>query len=349
LIPPDRMVTIESMPANLTPEYLEAEEKYKKARTPGEKIKALEDMLSKVPKHKGTEKIQADIKSKLSKLRKQSESKSGPSRRKEMYHISKEGAGRIVLVGAPNAGKSSIFTALTNADSEVREYPFTTRKPVPGMMPFEDISIQLIDLPPISEQFMETWVPQVIRLTDAALLVVNISALDPLKQIDEPLKLLAGRKIRLEPWKEEIGEEAREERGDSSIASIRTLAAASFIDVEGAREMLELVEGEARGGLELIPVSPVTGDGIDELRRRMFLCLGIERVYSKQPGRKPSPDPFVLKKGSTVADFASKVHKDFVEKFDFARIWRRGADEMDGIRVSRDFVLGDGDTVELHM
>jgi len=332
------------MPANLTPEYMAAEEKYKKARTVEEKIEGLEEMLSKIPKHKGTEKIQADIKSKLARLKKQSAGKSGPARRKEAYHISKEGAGRVVLVGAPNSGKSKVFVSLTGADSEVRDYPFTTRKPVPGMMPFKDIAIQLIDLPPVSSQFMETWVPQVIRLTDIALLVVDISSMDPLKQIEEPLGLLEEKKIHLVP---DVDGEDREEGIQPSIARIKAILAANFIDVEGAAEMLELVKAEANLEFDIAPISSTTGDGLDDMKRLIFDSLGIDRVYSKQPGKKPSPRPFVMKKGSTVNNFARKVHKDFVEKFEFARIWRKG-DEKEGVRVSRDFVLVDGDTVELH-
>ncbi len=332
------------MPANLTPDYLAAEEKFKKARTPEDKIEALEEMLAKIPKHKGTEKLQADIKSKLAKMKKQSEKKGGgPARRKEAYHISREGAGRVVLVGAPNTGKSLLFSTLTSAVSEVQDYPFTTRKPLPGMMAFEDISIQLIDLPPVSAQFMETWVPQVIRLTDIVLFVIDVSALDPLKQIEEPTAILDEKKIRL------VAEAQEEAEGvQPSVASLKTLAVANFMDVEGAADMLELIRGEAGLAFPVVPVSAKTGAGLDDLRRAVFDALGIERVYSKQPGKRPSPQPFVLKRGATVIEFAAKVHKDFVEKFEFARVWRSG-DEKEGIRVSRDYALMDGDVVELHM
>lgn len=333
-----------TMPANLTPDYLAAEEKFKKARTPEEKIEALEEMLAKIPKHKGTEKIQADIKSKLAKMKKQSEKKGGgPARRKEAYHFSREGAGRAVLVGAPNTGKSLLFSTLTSAVSEVQDYPFTTRKPLPGMMAFEDISVQLIDLPPVSAQFMETWVPQVIRLTDLVLFVIDVSALDPLKQIEEPMAILDEKKIKLV---EETPEEA--EGTQPSIASLKTLVVANGMDVEGAADMLDLIRGEAGFAFPVVPVSARTGTGLDDLRRAVFDALGIERVYSKQPGKRPSPEPFVMKRGATVIDFAAKVHKDFVEKFEFARVWRKG-DEKEGIRVSRDYALVDGDVVELHM
>jgi ribosome-interacting GTPase 1 len=339
-------IIINSMPANLTPDFRLAEEKFKKAETLEEKISALEEMLAKVPKHKGTEKIQADIKSKLAKCRKQAESKGGgPARRAESYHIPREGAGRVVMVGEPNTGKSRLFTALTGAVSEAQDYPFTTRRPVPGMMLFEDIQVQVIDLPAVSGQFMESWVPQIIRLADIALLVIDISSLDPVKQLREPVELLRGKKVELVPAREEIGEE--ESGAHASIARLRTIVAAGFMDVEGAADMLELVRSEPGPEFDLVPVSALGGSGLDGLRRVLFRELRIDRVYSKQPGKKPSPEPFVLKKGSTVMDFAAKVHKDFVENFDFARVWRKG-DEKEGVRVSRDYILVDGDIVELH-
>jgi len=334
------------MPANLTPDYLAAEERYKKAASPEEKLEALEAMLSTIPKHKGTEKLQADIKSKLAKQRKQMETKGagGPARHKEMYTISREGAGRIVLVGAPNTGKSRLFVALTAAPSEVADYPFTTRKPCPGMMPFEDITIQLIDAPAVSTQYMESWVPQIIRHADVALLVVDVSSMDPVRQIREPVAILEERKVRLVPCTESrVGDES-----GVSIAQIPTILAVSFMDVDGAREMLELLASEAAPPFDVAAVSAASGEGLDGLRRLIFDGLRIDRVFSKQPGKKPSPAPFVLAKGSTVIDFAEKVHRDFVERFEFARVWRRG-DEKEGIRVSKDFVLVDGDTVELHV
>jgi ribosome-interacting GTPase 1 len=340
------MGMIEAMPANLTPDFRLAEEKYKKAESIEEKIAALEEMLAKVPKHKGTEKIQADIKSKLAKCKKQAETKGGgPARRTEAYHISREGAGRVVMVGAPNAGKSRLFTALTGVASEVQDYPFTTRRPIPGMMLFEDIQIQVIDLPAVSSQFMESWVPQIVRLTDIALLVIDISSMDPVKQLREPIELLRERKVELVPAREEIDE--AEDGAHASIARLRTIVAANFMDVEGAADMLDLVRGESGTGLDFAAVSASAGGGIDELRHLLFRELRIDRVYSKQPGKKPSPHPFTMKRGSSVMDFAAKVHKDFVENFDFARVWRKG-DEKEGLRVSRDYVLADGDVVELH-
>ncbi|MGC9359323.1 MAG: TGS domain-containing protein [Anaerolineae bacterium] len=80
----------------------------------------------------------------------------------------------------------------------------------------------------------------------------------------------------------------------------------------------------------------------------MFERLGVIRVYSKAPGRPPDLDaPFTLEEGSTVADLAAKVHRDFYDQLKSARIWGKGV--HDGQMVSRDHVLADGDIVELHV
>ncbi|MFH1434138.1 MAG: GTPase, partial [Pseudomonadota bacterium] len=306
------------MPANLTPDYLSAEEKYKAARSMEEKIAALEEMLAKIPKHKGTEKLQADIKSKLAKFKKQTEKKGGgPARRKETYHITREGAGKVVLVGAPNTGKSKLFVTLTNAKSEVQDYPFTTRKPVPGMMTFEDITIQLVDLPPLSREFMESWVPQVVRLADIVLFMIDAAAVDPLGQIEEPIEILREKKIELVA--RDAAPPGEDAEHQSSIAYLKTIVAANYIDVDGARDMLELIESEASLAFDVVPISAESGEGLDDMKRMIYDTLNIDRVYSKQPGKNHSPVPFVMRKGSTVIAFAEKVHKDFVEKFQFAR------------------------------
>ena len=183
------------MPANLTPVYREAEARFKAAVTREEKIAALEEMLRVIPKHKGTEHLQADLRSRLSKLR-QEPKKKGVA--KGLSHkIPKEGAGQVTLVGAPNSGKSSLVKTLTHAKPEVADYPLTTLKATPGMMPFEDVGFQLIDLPPICHEHVEPWVYDLIRASDLVWLVVSIrSPLQGLEIVDE---LLSGKAIGLYP------------------------------------------------------------------------------------------------------------------------------------------------------
>jgi hypothetical protein len=195
------------MPANLTPDYLAAEREYKSAQTNAEKIAALERMMATLPKHKGTEKLQADLRRRLSQARKESQKKS-PAHAAPFYAVEKEGAGQVVLIGPPNSGKSQLVATLTNAEPEIADYPFTTRFPTPGMMPYEDVQIQLVDLPPISAEFMEPWTPQVIRNAGLGVLLMDVNdsaILDEIEFIEQMIErhrlarppLLAGNKLDL--------------------------------------------------------------------------------------------------------------------------------------------------------
>src|SRR5438034_778457 len=165
------------MAVNLTPQYLDAEAEYKKAQTPEDKLACLKKMWTLVPKHKASEKLQAELKTKMSDLREEIEQvkkhpkKGGPP----SYKFPKQGAGQYVLVGAPNVGKSRLLTRLTRATPEVAVYPFTTREPHAGMMDWEDVRVQLIDLPPITADFLEGYVSSMVRSADRALLLVDLA------------------------------------------------------------------------------------------------------------------------------------------------------------------------------
>ena len=178
------------MPANLTPQYMSAEQRFKQASTHEEKITCLEEMLRVIPKHKGTDKLQADLKRRLSKLRQEAQ-KAAATHRGYTLSVEVEGAGQIVLVGPPNVGKSTLLGALTKATPEVADYPFTTRRPMPGMMPFENVQLQLVDMPPISHEYMEPWMSQITRNADAMLLVVDLgdpAVLDTVELLSDVLQ-----------------------------------------------------------------------------------------------------------------------------------------------------------------
>jgi len=167
------------MPANLTAQYKAAEERYRQASGHEEKLDGLREMLALLPKHKGTEKLQADLKKRISKLEEEGEhvAKSG-HRGPDPGHVKKEGAGQWVILGPPNAGKSSLLAALTNAHPEIADYPFTTRVPQPGMMPFEDALVQLVDTPAAAPEHAESFLPNLARNADGLLLVLDVTADD---------------------------------------------------------------------------------------------------------------------------------------------------------------------------
>ena len=328
------------MPANLTPEYFEAEKKYRAARTIEEKIAALREMLAVMPKHKGTDKLQADIRAKISKLQKllKEEKKAGGKRR--FLYPQREGAGQVSLVGPPNSGKSSILAALTQAHPIVADYPFSTHTYVPGMMQFEDIQIQIIDLPPFFSGHIQFWQVDIVRNCDLVLLVGDLSTDSVVEDIQAVIEELNERKITL------IGTGKRIDDIFGPVAK-RTILIANKFDAEGADERLEILR-EFFGEFPIIPASTVTMQGLEQLPSIIFKELEIIRVYTKEPGHPPDmTDPLILPIGATVLDAAEKIHKDFARKLKYARLW--GSSKFDGQRVERHYILQDKDIVEFHI
>lgn len=325
------------MPANLTPIYLEAERHFKSAKTTEEKIAALEEMMATIPRHKGTEKMQAELKRRLSKLR--SEAAQRPASRAGVTHrVEKEGVGQVALVGPANTGKSLLIRRLTHAQPEVADYPFTTRVPLPGMMSFEDVQIQLVDLPPVHPDFPESWLYQIIRNADAVLLVMDLSDPDLLEDLEMTLGQVANAKVQLD------GGEIPKVPG---WLSKRTLLVANKIDATGAAENLKILRDLYGERFALTRVSAETSEGLDILRQAVFEMLEVIRVYTKAPGKKLElVAPYVLKRGSHLIDLAAQVHHDFLAQLKHARLWRAG--RFDGQMVNRDHVLEDQDVVELH-
>jgi ribosome-interacting GTPase 1 len=328
------------MPANLPPEYFEVEKRYRAAKTPAEKIAHLEEMLTIMPKHKGTDKLRVTLRKRISKLKSASQSKKSLGKQESAFRIDKEGAGQAILVGAANVGKSALVTTLTNATPEVADFPHTTWKPTPGMMPVENIQIQLIDTPPLNREYMEPEMLDLIRRTDLVLLVVDLQA-DPLQQLEDTVALLEEQRIVPERLRDRYADESR-------LSFIPFLVLANKDDDEEEDENFEILRELLEDDWPMIPVSASTGRNLELFKQTVVERLKIIRVYSKAPGKEPDlTSPFVLKKGSTVAELAAKIHKDFVVKMKTARVW--GEAVYDGQMVQRDHVLRDGDVVELNI
>ncbi len=325
------------MPANLTPDYLEAERRFKGAKTTPEKIEALEEMFATIPKHKGTEKMQADIKRRLAKLRNE-QSKRPASRAGLIYKVDKEGAGQLALAGPPNSGKSALVRGLTHATPEVADYPFTTRAPQPGMMAFEDIQFQLVDLPPVHPEIHEPWLYQIIRNADAALLVVDLSDPDLLEDFETTLGELVKAKVHFDRGTIPEG---------PGWLQKKALLVANKRDLIGAEENLEILRELYASRFDTVCVSAETGEGLEMLRRAVFEMLDLVRVYTKAPGHKlETTPPYVLRRGAHLIDLAALVHHDFVTQLKYARVWGHG--KFEGQMVNRDYLLADKDIVELH-
>jgi ribosome-interacting GTPase 1 len=329
------------MPANLSPEYKEAEGKYRQAETDEERLAALQQMLSTIPKHKGTEKLQADIKTRISRLKVEVKRAGGRAKRRDPSYVKREGAGQAALVGAPNAGKSSLLAAVTNGKPEIADYPYTTQKPQPAMMPFENIQIQLVDTPAVSSDFTPGWLGQLIRNADVALLVADAGNDCCLEDVHMVVELLAQRQVRL------VRDRGVEASVLSKVAEVPTLLAVTKMDRPGATERLEILREFFAADYELLPCSTRDPLSLDRLRRRLFTMLGIIRVCTKQPGKPAdTQQPFVLPVGCTVLDLARQIHKDLAAQLSFARIWGRG--KYDGQRVPREHQLEDMDVLEIH-
>lgn len=328
------------MPANLPPEYLEAEKRYRAAKNAREKLACLEDMLTLLPKHKGTDKLRADLRKRVSKVKAASQAKKGASKRESAFHIDKEGAGQVVVVGPANVGKSALVAKLTNANPEVADFPLTTWKPTPGMMPVENIQIQLVDTPPLNRDYVEPELLDLIRRSDIILLVVDLQT-DPVEQLEETVNLLEEHRIVPSHLRDKYEEQRL-------LKFIPFLVLANKNDDENTDENLEIFRELTDNDWPIISVSTITGRNLELLKNTLVDKLQIIRVYSKAPGKEPDlTAPFVLKRGSTVEDFASKVHKDFVDKLKIAKVW--GEKVFDGQMVQRDYILRDGDVVELHI
>ncbi|MCE9532165.1 MAG: 50S ribosome-binding GTPase [Planctomycetes bacterium] len=331
------------MAVNLPPQYHDAEAEYKKARTPEEKLVALKKMWVILPKHKASEKVQVILKTKISEVSDEVEQiKSGPKKQSpNSYKIPKQGAGQIVFVGPPNAGKSRLLTRLTKATPEVAPYPFTTREPVPGMMDWEDVKLQLIDLPPITADFCEPYIGDFTRGADAAVLMLDLGDDDGPFTVETVIERLKALRRILVGKRPEVDD-------DPTVFYLPTLLVCNKIDAEGAADRLEIVREMFADKFPIHVISAEKSEGLDELKTLLFKLLGLIRVYGKMPGKPADMTaPFTIPIGGTVMDFAERVHADFAEGLKSAKVW--GSAAFDGQTVKRDHVLVEHDVVELHL
>jgi ribosome-interacting GTPase 1 len=326
------------MPANLPPQYFEAEKRYRAAREPEEKIAALEAMLAIMPHHKGTDRLRAVLTQKIAKFSQEAERKYATAHRAGFY-ITREGAGQVMLVGPANTGKSRLLAAVTEAIPEIAEYPFTTKTPIPGMMKFEDIQIQLVDTPPVGYKEVRVLLANVLRSADVIAIVIDLS-LEPISQVEATLQGL--REARIEPL---IDDGTQVTPGSYPR---RMLIVGNKNDSADFRKNWERLRSQYAKLFPLVSISAREGRGLEEFKRAIYQALNIIRVYTKTPGSKADlTDPMVVEKGSTLEEAAEALHKDFYQNLKYAVVW--GSGKYDGQRVSKGHVLQDGDIVEFHI
>jgi ribosome-interacting GTPase 1 len=340
------------MPANLTPDYRAAEAAFRKARDPRERLECLREMLRVIPRHKGTDHLQGDIRRRIKELSEEIEApRKGGARGGPVLVVRPEGAAQVALIGPPNTGKSSLHARLTGSGAHAAPYPFTTQHPEPGMLPYEDLQFQLVDLPAVSPEHPVPWLATSLQTADAALLVVDLDDPACLDGIDGVHTVLRERRVTLtDRWTpaDAAAGGPGPDAGDPFAIELPTLLLASKAD------RLRDAGAELRAYIEVtgcrypaLTVSAHTGNGLDQVGPWLFSHLDIARVYTKAPGRPVDRGrPFILRRGRTVEDVARLVHKDLAHSLRYARVWGRSG--FDGQQVGRDHRLADGDVVELH-
>jgi len=330
------------MALNLTPQFHEADARYRAATTPEERLAALEDMWRELPKHKSSEKMQGELKKKLSAARKAVQQGGKKTTAKtNPFTIPRTGAGQVVLLGTPNVGKSSIVGGLTNAHVKIAEYPFTTALPLPGMVAFEDIQIQLIDTPPVTAEHVPAGFAGLWRSADALLVVADLASDTVLEDVDTCLNLLSERNVELTDGRRmhptEAGEPLR----------VPGLVLANKSDVPSALDALDVLRELIGERVTIEPLSTHDPEQVDQLPALLFRLIQVIRVYAKPQGRKPDlSDPFVVPMGSDVHNLAHIVFRGSENRVRSARLWGQGV--ADGQNVHLDHVLHDKDVVELH-
>jgi len=336
------------MPANLNPEYKAAESAFKQAKDPQERLDHLREMLRVVPKHKGTDHLQADLKTRIKDLTadlagpKKSGARTGPA-----TFVHPEGAAQVALLGPPNTGKSALHARLTGSHAASEAYPFTTQYPLPGMFEHGDVSFQLVDLPPVSPDHPVPWIANALQSADGCLLVVDVSRPGCVEEVLAVRELLTERRVELgSVWP---GDEAVEGADDDALTLVLpTVLVANKADmVEHAEEELTVLEELSGLDCPTWSVSAVTGEGLDELGDWLFERLAVVRVYTKRPGGPVDEGkPYTVRRGDTVLDVARLVHRDIADSLKYARLV--GGHGFEGQQVGRDHIVVDGDVLELH-
>jgi ribosome-interacting GTPase 1 len=338
------------MPANLSPDYKKAEQAFRAASDEHERLDCLKEMLRTIPKHKGTEHLQADIKSRIKSLSDElSGPKKGGKRTGPVHSIRPEGAAQIALLGPPNAGKSALHGKLTGSRAVIGPYPHTTHEPMAGMIPYADIHFQLIDLPAISTDFVPPWIQTALHPADAALLVVDPADPASPEAVGFVRDRLREKKISLSAvWPADAAPIDVDEEEDPFQIRLPTLLVANKADLSAGPADLDALIELADIDFPTVSVSVETNSGLDRIAAFLFERLGIVRVYTKLPGKPPEKDkPFTVRHGATVLDVATLVHRDLAGALRYARSW--GKRVYDGQQVGPEHEVADGDIIELHM
>jgi ribosome-interacting GTPase 1 len=383
------IIECESLPTNVTPEFDRQRIIYEETEDLAQRIVELEKLLSLAPRHKGAERMKGDYRKKLAVLKAQLEKKRDLDRARrsgggpEEGVVRKEGAGQVCLIGVTNSGKSTLINAVSNADFDVGDYPFTTPIPTPAMLTlvFEgsheagigrqalavarnsDCIALIIDL----SQDIDSQMNTILGELDAARIRLNreksairiervglgghmlYGAQNFQGDIEEVKEYLSARRITniIVRFQKPATFDQLVDAMDSSVAYVRALVVATKGDSEGSEARYKELEEKYSDRFDIIPVSAETNENLDGMSWAFYEHLDILRVYTKIPGKHREDKPIVLPEGSVVEDAAMKVHKElFVERFRSAVILRAN-DKIKRRTVGLNYPLIDGDILQL--
>lgn len=373
---------------------MDAYKKYQNAVSDSEKARYLEEYISSIPKHKGTENEMGMLRRKLAMLRESIEKKGKSGGAKEI-NVRKQGAAQIVFAGFPNAGKSSLLCAITNAEAKVASYAFTTVEPNVGMLELNNVSLQLVDLPGLisgaaENKGMGKRFLTVMRNTD---IIAFFLAMDdkPLERLDTLMHEFDAAGIRVNQEKPDVKVYKRDSGGvnilgghlmrfskeealetcrefgiiNADVRINRPIGLEDFVDAldkstvwkkafvilnktdiakpEEVKRVVKLIK--ARYNLATLPISVKAHSNLEKLKQAVWDISGLMRVFTVT---SPDRDPLVVPQGSSIIDVATRIHKDFAEKFKYARVWGRSV-KYAGQRVGRGHIMQEGDVFELNV
>lgn len=388
------------MPANLTAEAKAKWNKAQQARTAKEKIPALQEFLSAIPKHKGNEHLRAQIKRQIAVLKAETQAKrrrgaGGAAER----GVQKAGAAQIAILGLTKVGRSSLLAVVTSAKPVVASYPYATKESVPGMLRFEDIQFQLVEVPALVPGEEGRFVFQegsadVVRNCDGLIVMVDLTA-DPIEQLEAILAELARSQVSTQKLESNVSIIktrsggmhlfaagrllgcTRDEvssllksygipnaivrtTGDLTLDDIEdviletnltykpTIVVANKADLPDASESYRRLLDKIGSKIPVRAISSHTGLGLSELGKQLFETLDLVRVYTKEPNAtRPSPEPFIIRRGTTVGELSRQIHSVLFHQFKYARVWGKSV-SYDGERVGIGHILSDGDVVQIH-
>jgi len=299
------------MPINAHPEYIAAEGEYLKANSLEERIEKLKKMISCAPAHKSGENLRAQLKTRLKKLIEQKD-KSKKSRGKSSRMGIKKEDMQVVIVGKTNSGKSSLLNALTNTKLQISQNYYSTNSPKIGMMQAGGADIQVIENPAIGSEYYDRGIT---HTTDVVLILIN--SLEEIKEIENLL-------------------------GNISSPKVIAFNKSDLLTENEKRKIFSTLQSRKHN---FAIISSITGEGLEELKEKLFNSFGKLRIYTKEPGKERGKRPIILNPGAAVKDVAEKILTGFSKRVKETRIWGPSS-KFSGQIVGLNHKLKDLDVVE---